>query len=153
MTTQIVLEIVPIQTQLSQHTHGNWNCCCCCCDRGKTKSTPSPKTEVWTLDWSLTTIDDNLKPVVIEVKLYLEGLFFSWLSKYKCFLLLCCFLFLSFLFPSSLTFFGFGPFSGAFLVWALYHESRYWPQGEVLYLRYCRLWAHLAFWLVSNYCF
>ena len=27
---------------------------CCCCDRGKTKSTPSPKTEVWTLDWSLT---------------------------------------------------------------------------------------------------
>ena len=30
--------------------------CCCCCDRGKTKSTPSPKTEVWTLDWSLTII-------------------------------------------------------------------------------------------------
>ena len=24
-------------------------CCCCCCDRGKTKSTPSPKIEVWTL--------------------------------------------------------------------------------------------------------
>ena len=29
-------------------------CSCCCCDRGKTNSTPSPKTEVWTLDWSLT---------------------------------------------------------------------------------------------------
>ena len=29
------------------------SCSCCCCDRGKTKSTPSPKTEVWTLDWSL----------------------------------------------------------------------------------------------------
>ena len=29
-------------------------CCCCSCDRGKTKSTVSPKTEVWTLDWSLT---------------------------------------------------------------------------------------------------
>ena len=28
--------------------------CCCSCDRGKTKSTPSPKSEVWTLDWSLT---------------------------------------------------------------------------------------------------
>ena len=30
-------------------------CCCYCssCDRVK-KSTPSPKTEVWTLDWSLT---------------------------------------------------------------------------------------------------
>ena len=27
---------------------------CCCCDRGKTKSTPSPKTEVLTWDWSLT---------------------------------------------------------------------------------------------------
>ena len=24
-----------------------------CCDRGKTKSTPSPKTEVWTLDLGL----------------------------------------------------------------------------------------------------
>ena len=31
--------------------------CCCCCDRGKTKSTPSPKTEVWTLDQSLTIIN------------------------------------------------------------------------------------------------
>ena len=30
-------------------------CSCSCCDRGKTKSTPSPKTAVWTLDWSLTT--------------------------------------------------------------------------------------------------
>ena len=29
-------------------------CSCSCCDRGKTKSTPCPKTEVWTLDWSLT---------------------------------------------------------------------------------------------------
>ena len=31
------------------------SCCfsCCCCDRGKTKSTPSPKTEVWTLDLGL----------------------------------------------------------------------------------------------------
>ena len=26
------------------------------CDRGKTKSTPSPKTEVWTLVWSLKKI-------------------------------------------------------------------------------------------------
>ena len=25
-----------------------------CCDRGKAKSTPSPKTDVWTSDWSLT---------------------------------------------------------------------------------------------------
>ena len=25
-----------------------------CCDRGKTKSTPSPKTEGWTWDWILT---------------------------------------------------------------------------------------------------
>ena len=34
---------------------GSSSCCsCCCCDRGKTKSTPSPKTEVWTWDWSLT---------------------------------------------------------------------------------------------------
>ena len=29
---------------------------CSCCDRGKTKSIPSPKTEVWTLDWSFTII-------------------------------------------------------------------------------------------------
>ena len=28
-----------------------------CCDRGKTKSTPSPKTENWPLDWSLTKSD------------------------------------------------------------------------------------------------
>ena len=36
------------------------SCCCCsssCCDRGKTKSAPSPKTEVWTLDWSLTKME------------------------------------------------------------------------------------------------
>ena len=33
------------------------SCCCFCfCDRGKTKSIPSPKTEVWTLDWSFTII-------------------------------------------------------------------------------------------------
>ena len=29
---------------------------CCCSDRGKTKSTPSSKTEVGTLDWGLTKI-------------------------------------------------------------------------------------------------
>ena len=35
---------------------GGCSCCCSfCCDRGKIKSTPSPKTEVGTLDWSLTT--------------------------------------------------------------------------------------------------
>ena len=26
---------------------------CSCCDRGETKSTPSPKTDVWTLDLRL----------------------------------------------------------------------------------------------------
>ena len=31
---------------------------CCCCDRGKTKSTPSPKTEVWTLDLGLEFDND-----------------------------------------------------------------------------------------------
>ena len=32
-----------------------YSCCSSSpCDRGKTKSTPSPKTEVWALDWSLT---------------------------------------------------------------------------------------------------
>ena len=32
---------------------GSSSCCCSssCCDRGKTKSTPSPKNEVWTLEW------------------------------------------------------------------------------------------------------
>ena len=30
--------------------------CSSCCDSGKTKSTPSPKAEAWTLDWSLTKI-------------------------------------------------------------------------------------------------
>ena len=34
---------------------GGSSCSCSCCDRGKTYSTPSPKTEFWTLDWSLTT--------------------------------------------------------------------------------------------------
>ena len=36
---------------------GKGSCSSCssiCSDRGKTKSTPSPKTEVGTLDWSLT---------------------------------------------------------------------------------------------------
>ena len=33
-------------------SHIFW-CGSCSCDRGKTKSIPSPKTEVWTLDWSL----------------------------------------------------------------------------------------------------
>ena len=32
---------------------GSSPCCCSCCDRGKTKSTPSPKTDVWTLDLGL----------------------------------------------------------------------------------------------------
>ena len=27
---------------------------CSSCDRGKTKSTPSPQAEAWTLDWSFT---------------------------------------------------------------------------------------------------
>ena len=30
------------------------SCSCFSCDKSKTKLTPSPKTEVWTLDWSLT---------------------------------------------------------------------------------------------------
>ena len=36
-------------------------CSCCCCsssfDRGKIMSTPSSKSEAWTLDWSLTIFD------------------------------------------------------------------------------------------------
>ena len=32
---------------------GSCSFCCSSCDRGKTKSTPSPKTEVWTLDLGL----------------------------------------------------------------------------------------------------
>ena len=39
---------------------GGCSSSCSCCDRGKTKSTPSPKTEVWTLDWSLTK-DDSIE--------------------------------------------------------------------------------------------
>ena len=33
---------------------------CCSCDRGKTKSTPGSKTEVWTLDLGLE-FDNNQK--------------------------------------------------------------------------------------------
>ena len=36
------------------------SCCSCCCDRGKTKSTPRPKTEVSNWDWSVTKIESNL---------------------------------------------------------------------------------------------
>ena len=35
---------------------------CCCCDRGKTKSTPSPKTEFWPLDLGLEF--ENIKNVL-----------------------------------------------------------------------------------------
>ena len=32
---------------------GEGSSCCSCCDRGTTKSTPSPKTEIWTLELGL----------------------------------------------------------------------------------------------------
>ena len=39
---------------------GSSSCSCCCCDRGEIESTPSPKTEVWTLDLGLE-FDKNMK--------------------------------------------------------------------------------------------
>ena len=48
---------VKFQTSSTPPSHRFWwgSCCCSCscCERGKTKSTPSPKTEVWTLDLGL----------------------------------------------------------------------------------------------------
>ena len=51
---------------------GSPSCCCCCCDRGKTKSTPSPKTEVWTLDLGLE-LDNriHMNPKIIKDVLFL----------------------------------------------------------------------------------
>ena len=41
----------------------SWGCCCYCCfcDSGKIKSTPTPKTEVWTLDWILTIMRRRMR--------------------------------------------------------------------------------------------
>ena len=39
---------------------------CCCCDRGETNSTPSPKTEIWTLDSELE-FDNKTSPPCVWV--------------------------------------------------------------------------------------
>ena len=62
-------------------------CSCSCCDRGKTKSTPSPKTEVWTLDLGLefdkTECEIECLNCVILIQLWnkFDGIFYL---KAKC---------------------------------------------------------------------
>ena len=52
-----------------------WCGSCCSCDGGKIKSTPSPKTEVWTLDWSLTTIGTHVVTYATDVHCFLQNYF------------------------------------------------------------------------------
>ena len=51
-----------VKTQTSNTHHSDFGeSSSCCCDRGNTNLSPSPKTEVWTFDWSLTKVKEIKK--------------------------------------------------------------------------------------------
>ena len=54
------------------------SCCCSCCDRGKTKSTPSPKTEVWTLDLGLGFDKNDIELFSWILDCLLQEMFFQY---------------------------------------------------------------------------
>ena len=63
--------VFSVKLQIDFGGGSSCSCCCSCCDRGKTKLTPSPKTEVWTLDFGLE-FDKNRFDQTVKVGFFDE---------------------------------------------------------------------------------